>query len=198
MDKIYECANMFRKLINSTYYFVISRNRKTMELVLDFKETDFRHISGLHYIDDIDIERNPQKILSAIISKKITDEVLEKSQKYKADKLYEGGSIKNRVHEMRYLEKYLDVDNFIRIYEMQDFGSMIKADYFIESTLKDRNNTAYIFLRKRKESDHYVIVSFFEKHQAYQGVNLYWMLKKKKDCTGIIELYRNQNYKCNA
>ena len=96
---------------------------------------------------------------------------------------------------MRYLERYLDADNFIRIYQMQDFGSKINADFFIESTLKERGTTAYIFLRKRQESDNYVIVSFFQKYQMYKGTNLYWMLKEKISDIGTIELYRNKNYK---
>ena len=62
---------------------------------------------------------------------------------------------------------------------MQEFGSKVMADFFIESTLKDLNSTVYIFLRKRQESENYVVVSFFKKYQTYCGVNLYWMLKEK-------------------
>ncbi|MCM1156398.1 MAG: PBECR4 domain-containing protein [Roseburia sp.] len=195
MDKIYECARNFRVLMELKYHIVVSKNRRAIELVLDFVETDFRHISGLHYIDDIEIENDPQKLISAILDEDITDTTLDKSQKYKSNILYEGGSIENRVSEMRYLENYLDADNFIRICQMQDFGSKIRADFFIESTLKDRGTTAYIFIRKREESDTYVIVSFFEKHQVYQGINLYWMLKEKISKTVTVELYRNKNFK---
>ena len=195
MDKIYECTSGFRKLMKVKYRMVVSRDRKSRELILDFAETDFRHASGLHYIDDIEIENNPQELISAILDKKITDTVLNKSQKYKSETLYEGGSIEERISEMRYLERYLDADNFIRIYQMQDFGSKINADFFIESTLKERGTTAYIFLRKRQESDNYVIVSFFKKYQMYKGTNLYWMLKEKISDIGTIELYRNKNYK---
>ena len=118
MDKIYECASGFRKLMKVKYRMVVSRDRKSRELILDFAETDFRHASGLHYIDDIEIENNPQELISAILDKKITDTVLNKSQKYKSETLYEGGSIEERISEMRYLERYLDEDNFIRIYQM--------------------------------------------------------------------------------
>ena len=34
-----------------------------MNLTLDFKETDLRYISGLHYIDDIVIENSPSNFL---------------------------------------------------------------------------------------------------------------------------------------
>ena len=114
-------------------------------MILDFAETDFRHASGLHYIDDIEIENNPQELISSILDENKTDTVLAKSQKYKSETLYEGGSIEERISEMRYLERYLDADNFIRIYQMQDFGSKINADFFIESTLKERGTTAFLF-----------------------------------------------------
>ena len=96
---------------------------------------------------------------------------------------------------MRFLERYLDENNFIRIYRMQEFGSKVMADFFIESTLKDLNSTVYIFLRKRQESENYVVVSVFKKYQTYRGVNLYWMLKEKIKENDSIELYRNQNYR---
>ena len=51
MDKIYECGRKFADLLNCKYHLVVSGNRKIMKLTLDFKETDLRHISGLHYID---------------------------------------------------------------------------------------------------------------------------------------------------
>ena len=70
MDKIYECTSGFRKLMKVKYRMVVSRDRKSRELILDFAETDFRHASGLHYIDDIEIENNPQELISAILDKK--------------------------------------------------------------------------------------------------------------------------------
>ena len=195
MDKIYECGRKFADLLNYKYHLVVSGNRKIMKLTLDFKETDLRHISGLHYIDDIVIENSPSKLFTAILKKEITDDVLKKSRKYNSKELYEGGSIEERVSEMRFLERYLDENNFIRIYRMQEFGSKVMADFFIESTLKDLNSTVYIFLRKRQESENYVVVSFFKKYQTYRGVNLYWMLKEKIKENDSIELYRNQNYR---
>lgn len=68
MDKIYECASGFRKLMKVKYRI------------------------------------NPQELISAILDENITDTVLDKSQKYKSETLYEGGSIEERISEMRYLE----------------------------------------------------------------------------------------------
>lgn len=194
MDKICECANNFKKLLNKKYVFVFSLNRKIQRITLNFKTTDFRHIAGLHYIDDISIEGNPEELFNLILEESITDSELLKSRKYSLSSI-EGGSVKDRINELCFLEKYLDVNNFIRIFQVQDFGSRIKADYFIESSDMARHSTAYIFFRKREEDDNFVIVSFFKKTLiTYKGINLYWMLKEKYENKNRLELYRHPNY----
>lgn len=172
MDKIYECANNFNHILKTKYLFTIVSRRKLKKLVLDFETKDFRHIPGLHYVDDISIENNPSKLIQAVLEGSVTDEILEKSNKYiKTSR--EGGSIKERVQELCYLEEYLDTSDFIRIFEMQDFGSLIKADYFIEASISQRHTTVYIFIRKRQENDNYVVVSFFKKSTVYRGSSVY-------------------------
>ena len=193
MDIIYECGKNYTDLLDMKYHFTISVNRKTRQLTIDFQTEDFRHASGLHYVDDITIENNPSKVISSILDNEITDEILNKSNKYKATSNV-SGSIKERISEMRYLESYLDSSDFIRIYQMQDFGSMIDADYFIEASNFNRQSTVYIFIRKREENDNYVMVSFFKKHSTYKGKTTYWM-KKVKEKNGVLtELYKHQNY----
>lgn len=194
MDKIYECGANFNKIIKIKYHFTISVNRKIRQLALDFQTEDFRHASGLHYVDDISIENDPAKMIQAILDGKITDEILDKSSKYKTISK-DSGSVKERIDEMCYLEKYLDSSDFIRVYEMQDFGSRIKADYFIEVSKINRHATVYIFIRKRVENENYVMVSFFKKHNVYKGSNAYWMVKEKEVNGVKTELYRNPNYK---
>lgn len=195
MDKIYECADNFRQLVDKKYVFAVSLKRKVITMTLNFKITDFRHIAGLQYVDDISIERNPIRLVDSIINKSVTDEILLKSRKYSSESP-EGGSVRSRVEELCRLERYLDADNFIRIYKVQDFGSRIKAEYFIEASDPVRHSAAYIFLRKRMENDNYVIVSFFRKVSVtYKGINLYWMLKEKHENGKVVELYRHPNYK---
>ena len=75
MDVIYECAANFQKLFNIKYHFVVSSKRKMKDITIDFREADFRHAACLHYVDDIEIEKDSNKVISAIINKTITDEV---------------------------------------------------------------------------------------------------------------------------
>ena len=65
---------------------------------------------------------------------------------------------------------------------------------FIESYCEDVTASVYIFIRKRKESDNYVIVSFFRKKAVFQGISTFWQLKEKITDTATIEMYRNPSY----
>lgn len=197
MDKIYESADNFMKLENVKYHFVFVQNRRSHDIVLDFFPSDFRHATGLHYVSDIVIENNPVKMIDAILHKvpaEITDAKLEESKKYK-EILSSTGSVKERVSDMRFLEKCLDTSDFMRIYQVQPFGSQIWAEYFIESYCKELNTNVYIFIRKREESDNYVVVSYFRKRVAFNGTSTYWLLKEKISDTNTDELYRRSTYK---
>lgn len=76
VDKIYECAKAFKSLLETKYCFTIVSNRKLKKIILDFEKEDFRHASGLHYVDDISIEQNPVKLYNTILEGALTDEVL--------------------------------------------------------------------------------------------------------------------------
>lgn len=197
MDNIYECANNFNKMLNTKYVFAISSNRKVKTIVLDFMKEDFRHASGLRYVDDISIENNPGKLVDSILNGHLTDTMLDKSRKYKAIRP-EGGNVEERVSEFRYLEEYLDKSDIIKIFKVQEFGSSIEAEYFIEASNYNRHSTVYIFIRKRMENDNYVVVSFFKKHNTYKGGKAYWMSKEKITADECIILYKNPSYNKNA
>ena len=198
MDLIYECAAKFAIIEDYEYRFVVSKNRKTWELVVDFCDSDFFHLAGLQYLIDISIPKNRREILKNILEKKkITDTLLQKSRFFtnpEADK-----NIKSRIEELRFLEEYLDTDNIIKIYNTRNLkylNSNINADYIIESRFKGAKDIVYIFLRERKENpDKYCVVSFFKKDNiTYGGDSLYWMLKEKRSAEKSITLYQHPNY----
>lgn len=154
MDLIYECATKFISLERYEYRFVVSKKRKTREIILDFHDTDFFHLAGLHHLTDISIPRNRKETLKNIIERRrITDSLLNRSRFFvnsESDK-----DIKSRVEELRFLEEYLDTDNFIRIYStenMKYLQSYINAEYIIESQLQGEGKLVYIFLKQREEN----------------------------------------------
>ena len=196
MDIIYESAAKFVLLERYKYRFVVSKKRKTKEIFFDFRDSDFFHLAGLHYLTDISIPRNRKETLKNIIErKKITDMLLYRSRffaNFESDK-----DIKSRIEELRFLEEYLDTGNLIRIYSignMKYIQSYIDAEYVIESQLQ--GECVYIFLKQREESPStYCVASFFKKGAiSYGGEALYWMLKEKRIADMCITLYIHPNY----
>lgn len=102
MDLIYACATKFVAIKQCEYRFVVSKNRKTQELILNFSNSDFFHLAGLQHLTDINIPRNRKDILKNILIKnKITDSILNKSRFYKCTE----HNIKSRITLLCFLEK---------------------------------------------------------------------------------------------
>lgn len=198
MDVIYDAAAKFAVLEQTEYRFVVSQRRKLQTLQLNFTDTDFFHMAGLQYLDDIVIARDRRKTLNEIIVKhSITDSVLEKSSFYSTRDTKK--DVKSRIEELRFLEEYLDTDNYIRIFNLRNqnqISSVIKADYIIESRFRNCKEVVYIFLRRREEDEeHFCVVSFFKKGEVfYGGDKMYWM-EKVKITNGVENvLYRHNSY----
>ena len=124
----------------------------------------------------------------------ISDQIISKSVHYVSK------GVKSRLEELRFLEEYLDTDNFMRIYNLDNqkgMSSVTEADYVIESWFKNRCDIVYIFIRQREENpEYYCVVSFFKKNKInYGGDNVYWMEKIKKSAGVEQILYINPNYK---
>lgn len=199
MDVIYEGALNFKRITNVRYNFILSKNRKNFSIDVNFQESDYYHLIGLQYLEDLRIDRNPWNTINNILcdNPTITDDILSKSSYYscKDDGIKD---IESRIAESRFLEEYLDEKNVIKIYTLRDIKnaqSKIKADYVIFSRRKLSYYGAYIFLRKRKENNNYCVVSFFKKGSIeYGGEKLYWMMKTKINENGETILYKHENY----
>ncbi len=199
MDLIYDAAAKFLVLEQFEYHFVVSQKRKLQTINLNFIDTDFFHIAGLHYLTDIVIPRDRIKTMDEILIKHtISDEAIGRSVHYISTDSKK--DVKSRIEELRFLEEYLDTDNFIRIFNVRNqkgMSSVIEADYLIESWFRNCSDTVYIFIRRRKENpEYYCIVSFFKKKEvAYGGDNVYWMEKVKQSDNARQVLYINPRYK---
>lgn len=199
MDLIYDAAAKFLVLEQFEYHFVVSQKRKLQTINLNFIDTDFFHIAGLHYLTDIVIPKDRTKTMDEILIKHtISDRIVSKSVYYVSEDSKK--DVKSRIEELRFLEEYLDTDNFIKIFNVRNqkgMSSVIKADYLIESWFKNSSDTVYIFIRQREENpEYYCIVSFFKKNEvAYGGDNVYWMEKVKESADSRQVLYINPSYK---
>lgn len=188
------------RLIDTTSYIFHVANRNTYVIALDFKLKDFHHLAGLQYLTDINIPKNKKDTISWILNSRnpVTDEYLAKSKFYRG-KPNDEKDIESRIANLRFLERYLDENNIIRIYSPQNGpqnNSFIKCDYIIESQLKNSHTIVYIFIKHRCGADSPCgIISFVvKKNVSYGGRNLYWMIKDKI-VNGVRQtLYQNSQY----
>lgn len=186
MEIIQECALNFKKLVDTTTYtFHTSLNKKISVFNVDFQLGDFHHAIGLHYLNDIVIPKNTKKTIDWIINKKnpITDDYLAIDSEY-IGKPNQERDIQLRISEFRFLEEYLDEKNIVYIYSPKDSpykSSIIPCDYIIESHLKSRNHTVFIFLKHRtnKNSSCRIISFGVKKNVQYGGIYNFVMLKDK-------------------
>lgn len=195
MGDIQNALATFEHMMGYKYKFVISYKKTAYPLELTFEEKDFRHMAGLHYLNDIDIPKTPKVLFDKIRNEKINDDYLRESVFYlKIEESY--AKIKDRISGLRYLEQFLDSKNLICKYvKYRNIYSNIDADYLIKSTVN--HITAYIFLKRRdKRSNDYCICSFFiEPESEYNGINVYWLYKSKIDLSDTSEniLYNRLN-----
>lgn len=175
---IQDALGTFQKMMDYKYKFVVSHKKTAYDFELNFEEKDFRHMAGLHYLNDIDVSKAPKTLFEKIRNEKINDEYLGRSVNYtKVQDSY--ANVQSRIYGLKYLERYLDNNNLICKYvKYMNQYSSIDADYMIKSTIEHR--TAYIFLKKRKQSESYCICSFFiEPQREYKGIGVYWLYKSK-------------------
>jgi len=160
MGDIQDALTVFRHMMGYKYNFVVSYKKIAYRLELTFDEKDFRHMTGFHYLNDIDIPRTPKILFDKIRNEKISDEHLKESVFYfQIEESH--AKVKDRISGLRLLEQFWDNKTLICKYvKYRNIYSSIDADYLIKSTVN--HVTAYIFLRKRDiKSNCYCICSFF-------------------------------------
>ncbi len=201
MDIIQECAANFKLLTyTTTYTFHTSLNKKISVFNVDFHINDFHHAIGLQYLHDISVPKNTKKTIDWILDKEnpVTDKYLALDSEYKG-KPNQERDVELRISEFRFLEEYFDEENIVYIYSPKDSpykGSIIPCDYIIESYLKSRKHTVFIFLKHRAGYDSPCrIISFgVKKNVQYGGIFQYIMLKDKIKNGNRINIFKHQRY----
>lgn len=201
MDIIQECAANFKLLAETTTYtFHTSLKKRTLVFSIDFKPIDFHHAVGLQYLHDISIPKNAKKTIDWILNEEnpVTDDYLAMDSEYRGKQDQER-DVELRISEFRFLEEYLDEKNIVYIYSPKDSpykNSIIPCDYIIESNLKSRSHTVFIFLKHRSGSNSPCRIMSFgvKKNVQYGGIHQYIMLKDKTKNRIRINIFKHPRY----
>lgn len=174
-DKLQRCALAFQKLINTQYEIIIGRKGQMSKIILNFSETEFAHLAGLHKLVDNEFFRTAsrKKVFDYALDGKIDYDTLTKSEKF--------DFVKERIEYFEFLESMLDSNDIIFKYtSKKNVFSLIQADYLLQSAHDSRD--IYIFLDRLENSGSHFCRSFFPKGDKdyTAGQAKYTLLYKKK------------------
>ena len=174
-DKLQRCALAFQNLIDIQYEIIIGRKSQIHKIILNFSETEFVHLAGLHKLVDNEFFRTSsrKKVFDYAVNGKISYDSLAKSENF--------DFVKERIEYFEFLESMLDSNNIIFKYNAKkNVFSLIQADYLLQSSHDSRD--IYIFLDRLENSDFHFCRSFFPKGDKDYTVGQakYTLLYKKK------------------
>lgn len=71
-DLLYDCAVAYKKLMRHEFEIALSIDKSIKEFTVVFESNQFRHLSGLEKLDDIDEfkEKNSAALLNKILKRK--------------------------------------------------------------------------------------------------------------------------------
>lgn len=197
MELLRQVAFAFGNLKEIKYRVVLSagREKPRQEIIIDFCDEDLFHILGLQHLTDIELPKNKKALLHNINNGTITEGYLENSEYY--NKGNEDYNIKQRIEMACCLEDFLDSEHFtVSVYKCQhENWTNIEADYLITCKKTSQDEEYYIFVRQRKETETFGIVSCFPKgNKPYWGGKRYLLLKEKILSNTSIVLFKHKNY----
>lgn len=175
MDLLISCASAYQTLMNYEYHFVIARKGRLKEFILNFSETDFHHLAGLHKLKDLSIARaNRNIIFRQIFKGQLTYASLTKSQLLP--------KIQSRLQALPTLENMLDGEQQIFRYNRHIYPySSIESEFLIKMGEETIFGTTFLFLDQSKNGL-YFCRSFFpiDRTDYTIGQMRYTLLKKVK------------------
>ena len=174
-DKLQRCALAFQKLIDTQYKIIIGRKGQLSNIILNFSDTEFVHLAGLHKLVDNDFFRTAsrKKVFEYALNGDISYETLTRSENFEF--------VRERVEYFEFLENMLDSNDIIFKYNSKkNVFSLIQADYLLQSEHNSRD--IYIFLDRLENADYHFCRSFFPKGDKdfTAGQAKYTLLYKEK------------------
>lgn len=163
MDKLKECALIFKSLLNVEYKIILGRKGTLAEFNINFEETDFHHMVGLQKLKDTPYSKGARaKIFNDILNDKITYDMISSSVFFEIDKEKDIIGVKERIDSFLHIIELLDSNNiYFKYSQNRNATSKINAEYILETKYLEK--IIYIFLDKRNNSDNRFCRSFFPK-----------------------------------
>lgn len=146
MGLLLDAARAWEKMCLISYQFTYGMNKKLHHIVLSFQEEQFAHLSGIHYISDIDLSLPYKKsnFLTMVLHGNIPEESITRSCHW--------ADITNRLEAIIRLERILDSDFSLYLFRANrlPFHSNIDASFLIKD--KITGDTVFLFVSGELEA----------------------------------------------
>lgn len=169
---IKECILKYKKLTNYNFKIVICKNKLYHTVLINFKESDFVHIAGIHKLKDMNHLTRGSKtnVYNKLL---VNDELCDKLE----HSVYYGDIIV-RLELCKELNTILTGDFQIYSYRKNASNfSKIKADYVLRFIYKKKQ--CYLFLVKRDNAYHVCNSLICDNRNMVQFNNQYKITRKE-------------------
>ncbi len=198
MDVLQLCAQNYSALCQYTYDCTIARKNTSTDLKFTFSPYEFRHLAGLHRLENPKLRKNSERILKEILAGKITLETLRSS----ANWAEEGAKVLLRLDALSQLDRLMDEFFLIFGFSGEKLAAVkppirtrIDADYLIKFQLE--SGITFFFSVRQRET--YCGRSIFVNNVCdySAGQTKFTLLEKSKTHLPTGEttlLYRRESY----
>ena len=146
MGLLLDAARAWEKMCLISYQFTYGMNKKLHHIVLSFQGEQFAHLSGIHYISDIDLSLPYKKsnFLTMVLHGNIPDESITRSCHW--------ADITNRLEAIIRLERILVSDFSFYLFRANrlPFHSNIDASFLIKDEIT--GDTVFLFVSGELEA----------------------------------------------
>ena len=199
---IKQCQQIFNKLLTTEYVFVLGRKGQSETIVLNFDTTDFYHIVGLQYLEDLpQLQGARDRVYQRLKDGATLLDAVRKSPHY--NKI-----VQERMTPFLKIVSLLESDNLVfrfnRRAARHSVFSRLRFDYMFEATDPESGKTICIFLRRRSDEDNqYTLTTIFYKgHIDFSAGNTHWIVLKTDridNLNGTVEnLYTRPSYQATS
>lgn len=184
MDKLKECALIFKSLLDVEYKIILGRKNVLTEFILEFEERDFHHLVGLQKLEDRSYTKGARdKIFNDILNDKITYNMISSSMFFERIEEKNIIGIRERIDSFLNIIDILDANNTcVKYSPNRNPTSKISCEYILEN--KDFEKPIYIFLDKRDKNNYKYCRSFFPKYKidyTFRQTKMALLYKEKKN-----------------
>ena len=191
MGHLLEAAEKWDSLRHTSYRIIIGKRHQSEMIHIQFRPIDFSHLSGIHYARDVDLgprwAYHGVRLIPALLSGKLDDAKVEKSQEWKR--------IDDRLCAIIKIEEILDSDFSIYRFAPQklSFHSTSVASYLVYS--ETYGEGIFLFLDKDQNICYCKSVFSAETHDYRQNQTRWTVLEKIKIVgTSESTLYTHPSY----